>query len=93
VCTTTVSDRGTSLVDGSAGGEDFSLATSEDFPLAMREDLELATREDLELATPEDFFMATDNVEAVPSLRRPRRITPSNGLGAPGFGGRSSPVL
>jgi len=43
-------------VDGSAGGEDFSLATSEDFPLAMREDLELATRE--------DFFMATDTLSS-----------------------------
>jgi hypothetical protein len=44
--------RGTLLVDGSARGEDFYLATSADFPLAMREDLEVATRE--------DFFMAMD---------------------------------
>lgn len=50
VCTAIVSSRGTFLVDGSARGEDFYLATSEDFPLAMREDLEVATRQDVFMA-------------------------------------------
>jgi hypothetical protein len=44
VCTATVSDRGSFLVDASAKGEDFYVAT----------------RGDLELATREDFYMATD---------------------------------
>ena len=52
MCTATVSGRGTFLVDGSARGEDFYMATREDFSLAIRGDLEVATRE--------DFFMATD---------------------------------
>jgi len=42
VCTAIVSSRGTFLVDGSARGEDFYLATSADFPLAMREDFFMA---------------------------------------------------
>jgi hypothetical protein len=50
VCTAIVSSRGTFLVDASARGEDFYLATSEDFPLAMREDLEVATRQDVFMA-------------------------------------------
>src|SRR5579875_3076750 len=45
VCTATVSGRGTTVVDGSARGEGFSVATREDFSLATRE----------------DFFMAADN--------------------------------
>jgi hypothetical protein len=53
VCTAIVSSRGTFLVDGSARGEDFYLATSADFPLAMRE----------------DFFMAMDTgVRSSPPL-------------------------
>jgi len=54
VCTTTVSDRGASLVDGSARGEDVYMATREDFSLVTRGDLEVATRD--------DFFMAMDRV-------------------------------
>jgi hypothetical protein len=52
VCTTTVSSRGVSPVDGSARGEDFYLAIRGDFSLATRGDMNLATRG--------DFFMATD---------------------------------
>lgn len=52
VSTATVSGRGTSLVDGSARGGDFYVATRGDISLAIRGDLHMATRE--------DFFMATD---------------------------------
>ena len=52
MCTATVSDRGTFLVDGSARGADFYVATREDILLAIRGDLEVATRE--------DFLMAMD---------------------------------
>jgi hypothetical protein len=52
VCTTTVSSRGVSPVDGSARGEDFYRAIRGDFYLATRGDMNLATRG--------DFFMATD---------------------------------
>jgi hypothetical protein len=53
VSTATVSGRGTSLVDGSARGGDFYVATRGDISLAIRGDLHMATRE--------DFFMATDS--------------------------------
>jgi hypothetical protein len=58
VCTTTVSSRGVSPVDGSARGEDFYLA--------IRGDLYLATRGDMNLATCGDFFMATDSITYTP---------------------------
>jgi len=60
VCIAIVSSRGTFLVDASARGEDFYLATSEDFPLAMREDLEVATREDLFMAMGTDLALRED---------------------------------
>ena len=52
MCTAILSSRRTFLVDSSARGEDFYLATRGDFSVATRGDLEVATRE--------DFFMATD---------------------------------
>ena len=63
VCTAIVSSRGIFLVDGSARGEDFYLATRGDFSLATRGDLEVATRE--------DFFMATDR----PRRLRPETLS------------------
>ena len=66
MCTATVSGRGTFLVDGSARGEDFYMATREDFSLAIRGDLEVATRE--------DFFMATDRGDG--RLRRSGMMEP-----------------
>jgi hypothetical protein len=59
VSTATVSGRGTSLVDGSARGGDFYVATRGDISLAIRGDLHMATRE--------DFFMATDTLRSTTS--------------------------
>ena len=84
MCTAIVSSRGIFLVDGSARGEDFYLATREDFFLAIRGDLEVATRE--------DFFMATDN-GAGPSSPRLRGAYETGGAATAGGGSLGGALL